>query len=229
MRLYAKNQCLREIIKSGIIGEVFLLKIGVYDYIHRDDWQAFKKYGGGMINNYGAHQIDAALYITESTVSKISASMFSIASAGDADDVVKMLLHTKNNVALDIEINMASALNLPGTAVYGKYGTIVFHQDNAINGKTSNYFKARYFEPCKQNRVEASDSLAAKDRLYISTQPSEWIEKDFTFEENDKCDYYNECYKYFALDEKPFVPIEDTMEVMRVIDECRKYAGWSQD
>jgi hypothetical protein len=30
-------------------------------------------------------------------------------------------------------------------------------------------------------------------------------------------DYYDKCYEYFALDKKPFVPIEDTLYVMEIL------------
>jgi len=223
-RVTAETQSLKKIIESGIIGDVFMIKTTNLDYVERNDWQAFKKYGGGMLNNFGAHAIDRALYLAGSYAKKISASMFRIASLGDADDVVKILIETQNGVALDIDINMASMAGSSEIVAYGKSGAAkIEHKNNEI------YWHVNYYESKEQETVSASDFLAAKDRRYMKSRPKVWSEKDYPVSKNDELDYYNECYKYFALGEEPFVPVADTMEVMRVIHECRKYAEWNQD
>ena len=223
LRAEARMQCLLKIIKSNVIGDIFLIKSGSNTYVIRDDWQAFEKYGGGMLNNYGAHQIDSVLYMVDSPIKKINASMFNITSAGDADDVVKILMHTESNIAVDIEINMAAAINTPGSVVYGKYGTIIYNQTEIDDG----YYTVRYFDPEEYIKHEANESLAAKNRRYITTQPEKWYEEKHPVDDSSKINYYDECYKYFALDEKPFVPVTETMEVMRIIDKCRKDAQWN--
>jgi len=224
LRAEARTQSLLKIIKSGVIGEIFMIKSGSNTYVIRDDWQAFEKYGGGMLNNYGAHQIDMVLYLTDSPITKINASMFNIASAGDADDVVKILMQTESNIAIDIEINMAAAIHTPGSVVYGKYGTILYTQTEHDEG----YHTVRYFDPDEYIKHEASDLLAAKNRRYITTQPEKWYEEKHPVDEKSGIKYYDECYKYFALNEKPFVPVTETMEVMRIIDKCRIDAGWKR-
>ena len=38
-------------------------------------------------------------------------------------------------------------------------------------------------------------------------------------------DYYEQCHGYFPLGEAPYVSVEETREVMRVLDLCRRSAG----
>ena len=40
-----------------------------------------------------------------------------------------------------------------------------------------------------------------------------------------RVDFYEQCYRYYALGEAPFIPVEETREVMRVLDLCRKDAA----
>src|SRR5687768_13072941 len=58
---YRYNQDVRhvqEIIKSGILGKVFEIRIRVLHFTRRNDWQTLQKYGGGTLNNTCPHIID---------------------------------------------------------------------------------------------------------------------------------------------------------------------------
>ena len=219
----AETCTLRELLRSGIIGKVYLMKMSSTAFLHRNDWQAFKKYGGGMLNNYGAHIIDKQLYLAGASAVSVHGHMNRITSAGDADDFVKLLLLTENGVTLDIEINMAAAIDLPDTIVYGSYGAIQrIHDEN-----TGAAYRVRYFDPAEQPAIVASDDLAAANRKYITAEPQNWHEQVVPIRADAAVRFYDECYAYFAEGKPPFVPVTETREVMRVIAECRKDAGWA--
>jgi predicted dehydrogenase len=220
LRLGAEIQALKAVIDSGVLGKLFMLKKSSSRFVRRDDWQAFKKYGGGMLNNYGAHSIDSALYLLQSHAVRVSGHMHCIASAGDADDVVRLLFDTASGVTVDIDINMASALPEPGTIVYGQYGTAVMAWD-----KERVLYRARYFDPADFAATAGNEDLAATGRKYPAGEPSNWQEREFTAE-SGIMGYYQKVYDHFALDAEPFVPLSDTREVMRIMEECRKSAGW---
>lgn len=49
---------LKEIIDSGILGPLVLVKLARNSYRRRNDWQTLRKFGGGMLNNWGSHIVD---------------------------------------------------------------------------------------------------------------------------------------------------------------------------
>lgn len=216
-RAQADIQALRSILQSGVIGEPYMIKMARTGFVFRADWQAFTKYGGGMLNNYGAHMIDAALYLANSKAERIYGKLYNIASAGDADDVVKIVIETENHITLDLDINMAAALEMPTMTVYGRHGAVTL-----LSGEGGHYYHARYFDPGKQARTVASEALAAADRKYVTSQPTAWQEKDFPIDRGESINFYDKCYDYFARNAEPFVPLAETREVMRVVEACRK-------
>ncbi len=45
---------LRAVLARDLIGSVYMIKRASSMYVRRNDWQAFREHGGGMLNNYGA-------------------------------------------------------------------------------------------------------------------------------------------------------------------------------
>ena len=58
-RRFEKGFCkAMEIIDSGILGEVFEIKLSRNSYQRRCDWQTISEFGGGQLLNWGPHIID---------------------------------------------------------------------------------------------------------------------------------------------------------------------------
>jgi len=209
----------RHVIESDLLGPIYMIKRAWSNYVRRNDWQSLKKFGGGMLNNYGAHVIDQLLYLTGSKASAIAGHLRSIASLGDADDVVKLLLETESGVICDIEINNAAAQTLPPWFIMGKRGTATFDAEKQV-------FDLRYYVESELSELQLNPKLASDGRRYDNLDRIPWHEAQVAVADFNKLDYYDKVYAYFAQGEKPFVPIQETREVMRVIWECRKYSGW---
>ncbi len=109
-RAYVDTIALQSILKKNIIGPVFMIKRAWSWYRFRVDWQAFKKYGGGELNNSGAHFIDQLLYLSGSRLKKLYCSTRKIISRGDAEDMAKIVMETENGMILDLDINFAAAI-----------------------------------------------------------------------------------------------------------------------
>ncbi|MBM3212023.1 hypothetical protein FJZ33_07380 [Candidatus Poribacteria bacterium] len=86
-------------------------------------------------------------------------------------------------------------------------------------------WQVRFLQPEELERIDIQEGLAAEKRRYGSGEKIVWHEKTFQISDYQAIDFYQKCYEYFALDGKPFVPIEETREVMRVLDACRKSAN----
>lgn len=218
-RAFAVVNTLKKIIAENKIGQIFMIKRANSGYTRRNDWQALKQYGGGMLNNYGAHFIDQLRYIVEEDLSVVSCMCDCVATLGDADDVVKLVMKSKSGIMLDLDINQATAYPVTGWTVFGKYGTILSEMDG------TNEFKVKYIIPEECPPIEMQEGLAAAGRKYSQDPPLPWHEEIVQVEEENAIDFYEKCYEYFALDKEAFVPFEQTVKLMSLIDECHNIAG----
>ena len=214
-RAGAEVVALREILRQGLIGPVYMFRRARTGYDRRNDWQAFRAHGGGMLNNYGAHYIDQLLHLSGSRAVRISCALRTVASLGDAEDVVKAVIETADGTILDLDINIASAHPMPPWQILGKCGSIVL--DEAATA-----WRVRFYREEELGQGEIHLEFAAPDRKYGNREDIPWQEAVFPIADDEAVDFYRECYAYFALDEEPFVPVEETREVMRVLDVCRR-------
>ncbi len=220
-RTAAETQAIKYIIEKDIIGPVYMIKRSISRYQRRSDWQTQKKFGGGMLNNYGAHYIDQLLYVTGSKALDISCHLRSIATLGDADDVVKAVIVTENNVILDLDINMASSQHLTPCIVFGERGTAVLGR----NVKGDRTYNVKYYNKDDLKNLELKTELAAEGRSYANNDEIPWKETEVLLSDFSRINYYDKCYEYYAEGKEPYVRLEQTREVMRVIDTCHKI-GW---
>ena len=131
----------REILNSGVLGPIHLIKLSVYSYNRRRDWQTLKKFAGGILNNHGAHYIDQVLSLAGGQWSDLFVDMRHLVGAGDAEDHAKILFRGANGALVDIELSMAAAApNPPHWTILGRYG--------ALTG-TRTHFEWRYYDPAE--------------------------------------------------------------------------------
>ena len=221
-RVTAQQITLESIIATGKIGRVHMIKRAATDYARRNDWQSLIKNGGGMLNNYGAHFIDQLLYLTDFSVRRVFCLMQNIASIGDAEDVVKIVMETQKGVTLDIDMSTAAAHPIPSFIVYGSNGAIISGNDG-----NESVFHVRYYNDSDLGELALYPELAAQKRSYSNFEEIPWVEESVPVSTQKELNFYDKCYDYYSLDKDPFVPIAETREVMRVIQECRDIAGWS--
>jgi len=215
-RLTVETATVRSIIASGKLGKIFSIKRGVFRFVRRNDWQSLKKNGGGMLNNYGAHYIDQLLYLADHPqLADIRCRLWAAATLGDADDVVRVWMTTTDNVLLDLEINQASAQTLPSWHICGDRGTMI--SDSAG-------FHLKYYRDQDAPPLEIKEG-AAPGRSYDNKDRLPWIEE--TVEATgENLDFYANIYDVLSETSEPYIPIEQTRELMRVMAECRLDASF---
>jgi scyllo-inositol 2-dehydrogenase (NADP+) len=200
------------ILASGKLGRVYMMRRTETRFVRRDDWQAKSAYGGGMLLNYGAHDIDQLFYLAggDSPLS-VRCELRRILSLGDAEDFVHALIRGRSQILHEIFINMAQAVEQPQMTLYGDLGTAELD--------TENNWLLRWCPAAEMPPLELQNSLAAKQRMYPA-ESLPWREESFPLS-NDVFDYYKACHEYYALGHKALVPFSETLEVMRTIDLCR--------
>lgn len=214
-RAAAYFQHVRKIIASGRIGAVYHVRRGSFQYVRRNDWQSLQRFGGGMLNNYGAHFLDQLLCLTGSDVQGLFCRLRRVATLGDADDVVKVIYETREGITAELDVNMGSAIAPYEMEVYGTRGAVEIHGDTIT---------VRSLPPGKLPVKKLDASLASAGRAY----PSEKIrfrEQRIPVDRKLEVDVYADLARAMDSGSAPFVPPEETLALMEIMERCRKDAG----
>ncbi|NLF16313.1 MAG: Gfo/Idh/MocA family oxidoreductase [Lentisphaerae bacterium] len=212
-RLGAYFQHLKSIVNDGRIGRVTMLQRGAFSFARRNDWQSLQKYGGGMLNNYGAHYLDQVLQLVGYDIHRVWCCLQKVASLGDADDVVKILLELKGGVVADCTISQATVGKLPyEIIVWGTCGNVELF---------NNQITVRWFDPAALPAREVNPSLASTDRKYPSeTLPvqTETVPVDPAYQ----VDVHTNLAQAIRGTAPVFVPARQTLALMDLLARCRE-------
>jgi len=133
----------KEIIASGIIGDVYQVNLKYSGFARRWDWQTLQYKCAGSVYNSGPHPVGQALDLlgwdkdTRLEFSSLSRNL----TSGDANDCGKMILTAPGKPFMDIEINAVDAFGSDFVIkVFGKYGTLLMNH---------NKYQLKYIDPTK--------------------------------------------------------------------------------
>ena len=209
---------LKEIIDSGILGPLVLVKLARNSYRRRNDWQTLRKLGGGMLNNWGSHIVDQGLQLLDGQVTRFFADLQHTVSAGDADDHVKIVMKGENGAVVDVEVSSCIAYPTPEYFVVGKYGT--------LTGSTRK-FKYKYYDPAQVPELVA-DEGPAEGRSYGQPEDLPWVEKEEEIDTSGdvKVTFYENLYEAIRKDAPLIVTPESVRRQIAFFDEVRAQAGF---
>jgi len=207
----------REIVDSGILGRIFLIRSTWSSFTRRWDWQTLKKFGGGNLNNVGPHALDQLLQLLGDQELEVSCQMDRILSAGDADDHVKILLRGTNGLVVDLELSSADAIGDLRWKVYGSTGGLA---------GTTEHLNWKYFDPSKVVDLRV-DERAPADRSYNSEalpwKEGAWQKSRET--ESAHLLYYKNLCEQLARGCPPQITATDALRVLSITEKCRRVAG----
>jgi scyllo-inositol 2-dehydrogenase (NADP+) len=208
-------QHIREIIASGILGDVYEIKLRRVSYQRRDDWQTLMQFGGGQLLNWGPHIIDHALRFLESPVKSIWSDLKKVAAVGDAEDHLKIVLTGRNGRVIDIEISGGAAIGEPEYLVWGTRGALK---------SSGNEIELRYIRPDqvlsrrRPNPETPGTSFSSPDHI-------EWVEEKIPVNPADPVDMttiWDELYDAVRNGADFRVKLSEAVEVMKVVSEVKK-------
>lgn len=205
-------QHLKKIISEGKLGSIVKIKRGMFQYAQRDDWQSLRKYGGGMLNNYGAHALDQLLDLSGRDVKRIFCQLRKVISLGDADDMVSAVYETKEGMLAELDINMASTIEPFSIEIIGKFGTLQYDESKRC-------FHLRYVKGGKLPVKKLQSSLASLNRTYPSDK-IQFIDKKIPVSSRYEIDFYQHIADVILKKVSPVVKPEETLALMKLIDQC---------
>ncbi len=218
-RLNAYYQHLLRIVQSGRIGPVYWAERAMFSFSRRNDWQSLRRFGGGMLNNYGAHAIDLVLNLIGYDVKRVFGDLMISASVGDADDVVKVLIETRRGALGEVTINQASPINPYVMLVCGRFGGVVY------DGRA---FRVRWFDPDTLPEKKVDRRLASADRKYPSDD-IEFHEEEIPVDSRLQVNLYTDFARAIRRNEPPLVEPWQTLAVMRVLEKARESSRGVRD
>lgn len=202
----------QEIIASGILGEVYEIRLARHGYQRRDDWQTIKGFGGGQLLNWGPHIIDHALRFLESPVARQFSDLKRVAAVGDAEDHVKIVLQGENGRVVDLEISGGVAIGAPTYRVFGDRGSL------ALSG---NEITLKYLDP----DVPLADRTAnpgTPGETFGNPETLSWIEETVPVRAGSNAVIWDELYAAIREGTTFPVSLEEAMAVMAVVSTAKE-------
>ena len=120
-------------MRSGTLGEVFFTKqvsmsyspimrtYGVPEF--RPQWRAEKKYGGGLLYDFGPHRIDQLLQLLDwPPVRDVYCDLKSCVWSDEVDDYCLVIIRFEGGVTSHVETTTIARLGIGGTLIVGRDG-----------------------------------------------------------------------------------------------------------
>lgn len=203
----------REVINSGKLGRIVLIRSGIHSFGRRWDWQTLKEFGGGLLNNYGSHKLDQILQIFGEAEPEIFCDLQRTLTLGDAEDHVKLILKAKGAPIVDIELSSAAA--------YPQEEWLVMGTQGGLTGN-SNKLKWKYFDP-KELAPRVVDKKSTPDRSY-NREVLPW--KEETWDAGDQntgnLNFYADVYNSIRNGAPVAITPESVRRQIAILEKCRK-------
>ena len=207
----------RELIGSGLIGEVQYIKLyRSVGYCRRNDWMTMPEFYGGLLSNWGPHLIDQALQLLGSPVRDLWADIRHVISIGSGDDHFKIILKAENGRLADIEVSGANALPGREMEIIGSRGAIVFE-----NGKLT----ARHLDPCVKLKKLKPHPENPPLRYGNFDEQLYFVNSEFELPKINQSVLWKHLYGEAVNGIPSPLKLEEGREVVRITEEAFKFCG----
>ncbi len=202
----------REIIASGVLGDVFEIRLARHGYQRRDDWQTLREFGGGQLLNWGPHIIDHALRFLDAPVRRMYSNLKRVAAVGDAEDHVKIVLEGENGRLVDLEISGGVALGEPQYRVFGTRGSL------ELSGAE---ITMKYLNP-EAKLAEKSANAGTPGAAFGTKEELDWIEQTIAVHAGSNTVIWDKLYEAIRRGEPFPVRLEEAAKVMEVVSDAKE-------
>ncbi len=216
-RFQAVFTTIQEIISSGRIGRVVLVKHTQNNFQRRADWQMLRRLGGGELSNNGPHIIDEALLLIGEGPVEVFADLKHTVGGGDAEDHVKLCLKGRSGVVVDIELSHCCALPQPEWTIFGTRGAI----QSAEGGLQVRWFDAAGLAD------PVLDPGPAAGRRYQRPEELPWQEEIVrpTQDRSPALRFYDRLQATLRAGAPVAVTLDSVRRQIAVIERAREMAG----
>ena len=209
---------IREIVESGVLGRILQIRFANHSFSRRWDWQTLKEYGGGILNNHGAHSVDWALQLIDDPEPEVFSHMVATPLyAGDAESHVKVILTPQDGPLIDIELTHANAFPQESCLIMGTQGSL--SSDRGV-------IRWRTFDPDVAGDLEL-DIRPTPDRSY-NREELPWQEMSFSPHHDFSLNMqhlYQDLYATIRSGAPLVITPESVRRQILVFEKCRRQSS----
>ncbi|MBP5319565.1 MAG: Gfo/Idh/MocA family oxidoreductase [Kiritimatiellae bacterium] len=213
----------REVIESGLLGEVYDIKIRRGTFIRRDDWQTVKRCAGGAALTWGPAFLDQALELLKGPPVKVFSDFKRVASVGDAEDYVRIVMRNGSGMTVDLEISGGRVGRDPLFQVSGTRGEFRIYDGEETA-------QIRYLDPKAALARRRSSVRTPPLGAFGTPESLAWIEKRIPARPEGEAGPHLIWEQVFNTirENKPYpVPLESAIETLRILTLLKKESAFA--
>ncbi len=203
----------REVVESGALGDLLLVRIASHSFGRRWDWQTLLEYGGGQAANNGPHALDHAMHFLGDGEVRLFADLRNGLSSGDAEDHFTVCMKAGTGPRVDVEVSTCVAYPQDRWFIAGTRG--------GLRGTTSE-LRWRYVD-WTALPPRPVDERPPPDRSY-NREKVEWHEESWTDPKDavpDNRAFYEDLYRTLRQGAPLYITPESVRRYVAVLEQCR--------
>lgn len=202
---------------EGLLGNIFTIESRLHSgngYMH--EWHLYKKYGGGMIYDWGVHLIDQILFMMpDAKVKSVYADIKNVLHE-EVDDYFKIILKMDNGVTAHIELSTYILKYQPRWLAAGDKGTMIV-EDFGCHG--SIYRTGKMLEKLPPQITETE---AGPTRQFAPVPPGGIVEEPLPEVQTDWVDFYRNVADVLNGRAESVIKIPEVRRVLSVMEAAWK-------
>lgn len=203
--------------EDGLLGKIFTMESKLHSgngYMH--EWHLYKKYGGGMIYDWGVHLIDQILFMMpDAKISSLYADIKNVLH-DEVDDYFKIIMKMDNGITAHIELSTYILDYQPRWLVGGDKGSLIIKNF----GCEGNIYRTG--ELLEKLPPQITETVAGPTRQFAPVPPGGIVTEDLPTVETDWVDFYKNVQGVLNGTEEPKIKISEVRRVLNVMELARK-------
>ncbi len=204
---------------ENMLGNIFTIESKLHSgngYMH--EWHIYKKYGGGMIYDWGVHLIDQILFMMPGVkIKSIYADIQNVLHE-EVDDYFKIIMKMENGITVHIELSTYILEYQPRWLVGGDKGTMIV-KNFACDGNI--YRTGKMLEKLPPQITETE---AGPTRQFAPVPPGGIVTEPLPEIQTDWVDFYRNVDDVLNRRAESKIKISEVRRVLAVMEAAWKSA-----